>query len=222
MSQPPQAESYQIGLGQYRWRLWTASVAFAAWAGLILQFARVLARLGDPLLTLWRMLIFFTVISNLAVAIAFTLMLLGVQRMRNPRLLAGLALTMMLVGIVFELLLRGLNHHSDMLKVVNESIQHDLVPVLSVAAWIVLAEKGRMKARDPWLIALFPIGYLVYALIRGLLTDVYAYPFINPDKIGWTGVWTYVLAISAVFLLVGHGMVMLDGWLGRRTTPAAA
>jgi len=217
MSQAAQAPGYQIG--QYRWRIWSASVAVCAWAGLALQTFLVIERVGSVALAIWRLSIFFTILSNFTVAVIYTGIALGSQRLRHPLIIAGLALTMALVGAVFELMLRRILHLSGWRYVTN-ALLHDAVPILSVWAWLVLAEKGRLRYRDPWLIAIFPIVYLFYALIRGATGGFYPYPFIDPGKIGWLGVTAYVIGISTVFLLVGHGMVLLDGWLARRTAKA--
>lgn len=196
-------------------RLCAATIALCGWSGLVIQFLNGFTRSGSIELTLWRMAIFFTVIANLTTATAFTLIALGSVRLRHPRILAGLMLTMALVGLVFELLLRRLLHLSGW-RLVSTALLHDAVPLLTVAAWLMLAEKGRLSARDPWIIALFPIAYLFYVLARGAAGGLYPYPFLDVHKLGWLGILPAVLGISAAFLLVGHLIVMLDRRLGRR------
>ena len=198
-----------------KWRGWAAVIAAAGWSGLILQFALSTMRWGSVAGAVWRLSIFFTILSNLTTAVIFTLIALGSTRLRHPLVLAGLALTMALVGAVFELMLRRVVHPTGW-RLVTNALLHDAVPLLTMAAWIMLAEKGRLRRRDPWLIAIFPIIYLGYALIRGATGGFYPYPFIDPGRIGWGGVLAYVLAISVAFLLFAHGMVWLDGWLARR------
>jgi hypothetical protein len=200
---------------QPRWRLWAAAIATCGWAGLILQTWLIVERLHSLAAALWRLSIFFTILSNLAVAIVYTAIALGSRRLRHPLLIAALALIMALVGAVFELMLRKTLHLSGWRLVCN-GLLHDAVPLLAVGAWLVLAEKGHLRARDPWLIALAPILYLGYALLRGATDGFYPYPFIDPGKIGWLGVTFYVIAISAIFLMVGHLMVKLDQRLASR------
>lgn len=198
-----------------RWRVWATSIAACAWTGLALQFWLLLARMGNVAEVVWRLLLFFTILSNLTVAVAFTLIALGSLRLRHPLLIAGLALTMALVGIVFELLLRKTLHLAGWGLVAN-ALLHDAVPLLTLGAWLVLAEKGRLRARDPWIIALFPVTYLFYALIRGATEGLYPYPFLDLHKLGWQGVLPTVLGITVAFLIFGHLMVVLDRYLGRR------
>jgi hypothetical protein len=202
-------------LNERRWRWWAGSIAVAGWTGLILQTLLVFLRVHSWSMAAWRLSAFFTILSNLIVAILFTAIALGVRRLRHPQLIAGAALTMALVGAVFELMLRRDLHLSGW-RLVTNALLHDAVPLLTAGAWLALAEKGHLRARDPWLIAIFPILYLGYALLRGAFGGFYPYPFIDPTRIGWGGVTLYVIGISMVFLGVGHLMVLLDGWLARR------
>ena len=197
------------------WRLWGLAIALAAWSGLILQFVRVTLRLGSMIDAAEWLLLFFTVISNLSVALIYSAIALGLVRFRHPLLIAGLALTMLLVGAVFEIMLRP---HLDLhgIKLFNNFILHDLVPALCVIAWIRLAQKGLLRWRDPWIIAIFPITYLLYALVRGAIGGVYPYPFLDPVRIGWAAVLGAVGGISIAFLVIGHAMIALDHFLGRR------
>ena len=212
--------SVATGASERRWRLLAGLIALCAWAGLGAELILSFAHVHSLTLALWRLALFFTILSNLLVAIVFTGIALGSMRLRHPLLLGGLAMTMALVGSVFELMLRRLlDPHG--WRAFSTGLLHDAVPLLTAAAWFFLAEKGRLRARDPWLIALFPIAYLGYALIRGALGGTYPYPFINPDKIGWTGVAAYVVGLSAAFLIFAHLLVKLDGWLARRNGSGA-
>ena len=199
-----------------RWRGWAAAIAAAGWSGLILQVILSTFYWGSWEAAVWRLSIFFTILSNLTTAIVFTLIAFGSTKLRHPRLMAGLALTMALVGAVFELMLRRIVHPTGW-RLVTNALLHDAVPLLTMAAWFLLAEKGQLRARDPWLIAIFPIVYLGYALLRGATGGFYPYPFIDPGRVGWLGVTGYVLAISAAFLTFAYLMVLLDGYLSRRS-----
>lgn len=198
------------------WRYFAMAIAACGWLGLVLQVVLAALRAHSLGAAIWRLSIFFTILSNLITAVVFTGIAMGSLRLRHPLLLAGLAMTMALVGAVFELMLRRIVHPTGWLLVTN-ALLHDAMPLLTCGAWFFLAEKGRLRARDPWLIAIFPILYLGYALARGATGGFYPYPFLDPGKIGWAGVAGYVVAISAAFLLFGHVMVVLDRRLARRT-----
>ena len=49
-----------------------ALIALTAWVGLAVQFAAVLGRTASPAAALWVMLAYFTVTTNLLIAVLFT------------------------------------------------------------------------------------------------------------------------------------------------------
>ena len=88
-------------------RVAAALIALVCWAGIALQFSATYANQHDVLLTLWVLGRFFTIITNLAVGIAMTRIGLGGRV--SPFVLGGLTLAILLVGIVYLTLLRGLH-----------------------------------------------------------------------------------------------------------------
>ncbi len=189
-------------------RLAAALIALVAWVGLGVQFRASLAMTGgDPVDTAWVMLRYFTVITNLAVAITMSLVALG--RRISPAMLGGVTLAIMLVGVVYVTLLRGLLELSGGAKLAD-SLMHYATPALVPLWWLMFAPKGKLAWRDPAIWSLFPLVYFPYALARGAYEGVYAYPFINVAKLGWTQV-----GINAVVIAGGFLVVALDGLLGR-------
>lgn len=66
-----------------------------------------------------------------------------------------------------------------------------------------------------------PVCWLVYALIRGALVqdrfgnDSYAYPFMNVQEHGHTGVLLNSALVAILFLALAFSALALDRWLGR-------
>ena len=87
-------------------RLAAALVAAICWAGLAVQFSATFANQHDVGATLWILLRFFTVLTNLLVAVGMTAVALG--RRLPPFALGGLTIAILLVGAVYMTLLRGL------------------------------------------------------------------------------------------------------------------
>jgi uncharacterized membrane protein len=191
-----------------------AIVALIAWAGLLIQTAVTYSMTGSWWSTLAALLWYFTVLANLLVAIVFSGVALDVPKFRSASLMAGTTLAMMLVGVVYRLLLQNLFELTPWGKVAD-TLQHAVTPVLTVAYWFVIAKKGRLRWRDPLLWAVFPLAYLVYALLRGAVTHRYPYPFINCNVLTAGQVVTNVIAISACFLVCGYLFVWLDRMAGR-------
>ena len=201
-----------------RSRLAAALVAVAAWTGVAVQFRATLGQGYDVAHTLWILVRFFTILTNLALAVVMTAQAFG--RRQSPVLLAGVAMAMVLVGVVYTTLLRGLLDLSGG-ALLADTLLHKVTPVIAALWWLLFAPKGRLGWRAPLLWALYPLIYFAYALARGAAEGVYAYPFIDVAKLGWPPVLTSAVVIAACFLLAGCGMVILDRKLATRESPSS-
>ncbi|MBA4755086.1 MAG: hypothetical protein EPO45_05840 [Sphingobium sp.] len=193
-------------------RMAAAIVALVALAGLVVQFAATLDQTGSVAGTLWTLLRYFTVLTNLLVALAFGWVAIGGRP--HPRRLAGVMLAILLVGIVYGLLLRGLLTLSGG-ALLADTLLHKVTPVLVPLWWIAFAVRGQLRWRDPWGWALFPALYLPYALLRGMAEGRYAYPFIDVAKIGIGTVLVNAVLIAMGFVAAGHALVWIDRRMAR-------
>ena len=191
-----------------------AIIAVTATAGVVIQFFATSAAKGGAGPALFDMSRYFTIWTNVAVAVIYAGLALGVERLSSPRLIGGVTLSIMLVGVVFFFMLRHLLHLSGNALIANQ-LMHYVTPVLAPLHWLVWAPKGRLSGVDPLLWSLFPFAYLPYALARGLLGDKYAYPFIDPTKHGWSAVVVSVVVISTGFMIVGWLLVRIDRAMAR-------
>ena len=188
-------------------RIAAAIVALVAWTGLGVQFAATYAGSGSVAETLWIVLRYFTVITNLAVALLLTAVAIGLRV--GPHLLTGVTLAILLVGVVYGLLLRGLVELSGG-ALLADALLHKVVPVLTPLFWLVFAPKGHVRSRDPLLWALYPLGYFGYALVRGQVEGRYAYPFIDVAALGRPATLLNALLIALGFLAAGYAILWLD------------
>ena len=193
-------------------RISAALVALAAWAGLAIQFNATFSSTASVTDTLWILLRYFTVLTNLVVALTFTALALG--RRISPFWLGGVTLAIVLVGIVYMLLLRGLLELSGG-ALLADTILHKVVPVLVPLYWLAFAPKGRLNWRDPLLWMLYPLAYFAYAMVRGMSEGRYAYHFIDVGTHGLSPVVLNAAAIAACFVVAGLALVALDSLLGR-------
>ena len=191
-----------------------AFIALVAWIGLAVQFRATLASGYSAAETAWILVRFFTVLTNLAVAVTMTLLALG--KRLSPGWLGGVTLAILLVGVVYMTLLRGLLDLSGG-ALLADTLLHKVTPLLVPAWWLLFAAKGRLQWRDPALWALFPLAYFPYALVRGAVEGKYAYPFIDVAALGWPAVALNAALIAAGFLVAGLALVALDRALARRT-----
>ena len=194
-------------------RLAATAIALAAIAGIAIHVEAQLRLSGSIATTAWVLLGYFTILTNLLVAVVFGALALGVKV--SPRLEGGTALSIGLVGVVYGLLLHGLVELTAGAAVANVLL-HQVTPAAGVVYWFALTPKGHLRRRDPLLWAIFPIVYLIYALARGLAEGKYAYPFIDLAALGATQVAINVVVIGAGFLVAGWLLVAIDGLLARR------
>ena len=182
-------------------------IALTAWAGLIVQFNATYANTQSLGETLWILSRFFTVLTNLLVAVTFTMLAIG--RTLSPSWLGGVTLAIALVGMVYMTLLRGLLELSGG-ALLADTLLHKVVPVLVPLWWLVWAPKGGLQRRDPWLWALYPLDYFAYAIARGLSGDKYPYPFMDVPAIGWPQTLVNSAAIALSFVAAGYALLWID------------
>jgi hypothetical protein len=186
-----------------------ALIALVCWGGIALQFWASYGHSHDAILTLWTLARFFTIISNLALALAMTSVALG-HRV-SPFVLVGLTLAILLVGIVYRTLLVGLHSLSGPALIANYLL-HDASPLAMTAYWLLFVPRGSLKWNAPWQWSLFPVVYFLYVLGRGQIDHRYPYPFIDVGKLGWLQVAMNAAGIALAFILAGFLLVWIDSW----------
>ncbi len=197
-------------------RLAAGLVALIAFIGLALQLAASLGEAHGALgAALWAMFRFFTIIGNLLTMLVFAGFALGARAV-TPRVVGGITLMMMLVGIVYVTMLRGTLVLSGA-AYVADIVMHYVSPLLVVLFWLILAPKGGLSSGDPLRWSLLPLAYLPYALARGVDDGKYPYPFIDVGKIGLQQALINAAVIALGFLIAGYALVWLDRRMSTRT-----
>ena len=190
-------------------RIAAALIALVCWTGIAINLWNSYSHSHDLLVTLWNVARFFTIIGNLALAVAMTGIALG--RRVSPLILGGLTLAILLVGIVYATLLKGLHPLSGP-ALIADRLLHDASPILMAIYWLLFVPRGRLRWNAPWWWVTFPLLYFIYALARGQLDHRYPYPFIDVAKLGWPQVLLNSAGIAFAFIVTGFLLVWLDGW----------
>lgn len=165
---------------------------------------------------LWNFFSYFTNLSNIFAALVLLVSGYRVLIRKRPSeiddVTRGTAtIAMAVVGLVFGALLAGEDLGS-LLPWVN-FVVHYLIPVVMVADWLFQPPRATLRPKHIWYWLLYPIGYLVYSLMRGSFVNWYPYWFIDPARAGgWGGVVVFAVAISVGFLVVSLAML----WLGNK------
>lgn len=179
---------------------------------------------------------FFTVLSNILAAIvllvgAFWLLVRGARRETEPAWLTTAFISvgtyMVVTGIVFNVLLRGIPLPEDVTVWWSSEIMHVLGPIVLLVDLILRVARRTTPWRTVGIATVIPIVWVIYTLARGehITSPVtgqpwwYPYPFLNPYLVvnGYLGVGAYVLGIAAAIVLIASAAV----WWTRRHTPRA-
>ncbi|BCL16589.1 Pr6Pr family membrane protein [Micromonospora sagamiensis] len=187
----------------------------------------VLTAVGPATVT--GLLPYFTIQSNLAVGL-----LAGYTATRAwrglpdpPSALRGaVTLYITITGVVYHLVLANPaspfampQPDRTLADAAGNQFLHTVVPLLAVADWAFFDRRGRLRPRyAAWWLA-FPLAYLGFALVRGVLVDSYPYPFVDAGQLGYAGVTVSALGFAVVFWLLGLVFVGVDRVLARRARP---
>ena len=208
----------------WRYPRLTLLVAAVAWFGLglqlLLSLRLVVEQGGTPLGGLVVYLGYFTVLTNLLVAVSLSWPLLHPHSapglwFQQPGVATAVAVNIALVGLTYHLLLRNVWDPQGLQKVADLTL-HYAVPLLGVVHWCFAVPPARMAWHAPLVWAAWPLVYLAYALLRGVWLQTYPYPFIDVLQLGYARTLLNSLGLLVVFLLVGIAFVAVARWRVRQ------
>ncbi len=188
-------------------RLAATVIALAALAALATQVVVSYRMTGGALATLWVILGYFTVLTNLLVFASFAVMAVT-GRMLSASWLAGLTLWIAIVGVVYHTLLADIWEPQGLALWADQGL-HTATPVLTALFWLAFAPKGGLGVMDAVRWLGWPLIYVIYALIRGIFTERFPYPFIDLTVLTPGQVALNSLGLTFAFFLGGLLMVIL-------------
>ena len=208
-------------------RIFAALLAAITWFALLLQFYLSLRtsiqRGGDVLFGVSMYFAFFTVLTNLIVAIVLTFVAIASPSRfgrfcTSVETIAGVAVNITLVGLTYNLLLRNVWNPQGW-QLAADILLHQIVPIVFVVfAWSYA--RGRSPSflsRIRW--AIWPIVYFVYAMVRGAITNFYPYPFIDVTAIGYARVIENSIGIVVAYVAIAAVLFGFDKIPARYRTP---
>lgn len=194
------------------------ATALAAVAGVVLTAA------GPATVT--GLLPYFTIQSNMAYAIFAVVA--AVQGFRgdpatSAAVKGAVTLYITITGLVYHLVLTNPASgfsvgpiERAVPEAIGNQLLHTVVPLLAVLDWLLFDALGRYRWRYALYWLAFPLGYLGFALVRGLIVEKYPYPFIDVSDLGYDGVGVSTVVFAVAFWILGLLFVLLDRTLGRR------
>lgn len=190
-----------------RTRLLDGVVALSAAAGAGLEMILSLAPPNPDGLagTLVEYFSYFTLDTNVLVALAMGWSALAPESgpgkfFSKPGVRTAITLYILLVALVYHFMLRDIWTPYGWAKVSN-FILHYVTPVLMLCNWLLISRKDglRLLQIPGWMT--FPAVYAALVLLRGQLTGIYPYGFLNVAEIGWGA-----SLMNAAGMILGMGL----------------
>jgi hypothetical protein len=213
-------------------RAWFTWLRFNLFARLLLGCTALIAiatQLAIQVRSGFSILNFFSYFTNLSNAFAAIVLLLGASRVffaggrfrLDDQLRYVSVVNMAVVGVVFTMLLRGVDLGA-LLPWVN-IVLHYVMPCAVVLDWLLQPPRVKLGLQQLAFCLIFPALYLVYVLYRGHLTGWYPYPFLNPVNVGgYAGVGAYAAGIGIAFFFASGLLLLAGNHLAKRASIDAA
>lgn len=191
--------------------------AFAMLASVIWQISsRVINNVFRP----WEYFSYFTIQTSLLAIV--TLSVAGwyawtgrtETRVMNIVRLSTVTFTIV-VTLVYNMLLRGLPDAAAdgdyVWPILPNEILHVWAAIFMLTDWILSSRRINLRIRTIFWVLVFPLAWLVYSIIRGLIVDWWPYWFINPNEpAGVTGMLTYIVGIMLFLLTIAVALLGLQ------------
>lgn len=175
------------------------------WFAIIGQFILMIqSRQVDIIEAIIRFFSYFTILTNLLVVLYFTSRISMFQKsfiknFSNNGTITALTSFILIVGLVYQIILRSTWHPTGLQKIVDELL-HSIIPLFTLIYWAYFANSKDFKIKNIKIWFWYPIGYFLYIIIRGYFSNFYPYPFINVTEIGYLEVIINSLIITVIFM----------------------
>jgi len=195
-------------------RILSLLFAIIGWFSVITQYYLMVknSQISFPETTV-RFFSYFTILTNLIVAIYFTLQTFnGLPKTKKPGTLTAITIYILIVGLVYQIILRSTWNPTGLQRLIDELL-HTIIPALVLIYWCLYENKNHLTYRQIPSWAIYPLLYLFCILIRGYFSDFYPYPFVNVVDLGYLKVliscfWILVLfvVLSMLFIRIGKSL----------------
>jgi hypothetical protein len=208
--------------------LMAVSVVAAIVGQLMLSVSVVEGSDRSVALLFWNFFSFFTIDSNTLTVVVLLMGAWFLFTRTGPDARWFTVLRLVLVtymtttGVVYNLLLRGIELPQASTLPWSNEVLHVIAPIFVLLDWILAPGRTPLPYwRSIRVVVIFPIVWVAYTLVRGPFTpneltgatSWYPYPFLNPNQSanGYLSVAFYVVLIAAIIGLIAAGAI----WVSR-------
>ena len=196
---------YRYGLGLFRLAIGVFLLGSVAW--------QIINRIVADRFRPTEYFVFFSIDSSIfagAVGLVGAWVLLSgkkeTERLQTIRLVA--TVSMIIVGVVYHALLGdSAVDPADIgyeWPVIPNLVIHTWAPIAVAIDYLISVRGSVPKWRKALWVVVYPLVWLTFSVVRGLLDNWWPYWFINPNsEIGVSGMVTYILIIASAFIILG-------------------
>jgi hypothetical protein len=210
---------------QQAYRMLAAAIG---WFALLLQYYLIVRYKtdGDLATAAIRFLSYFTILSNILVALAMTLPWAAPDTragrfFQEPSVRTAILVYIIIVAVIYHYLLAPLWNPQGS-QLVADTIEHVVVPALYIVDWVLFVPKGTLQFKSAFAWLGFPFAYAGYSLAHGAATGFYPYPFLDVATLKLERVLVNMGVLVAVFAGLGLLLIALDRGLARFKHKGAA
>jgi hypothetical protein len=159
-------------------------------------------------------LCFYTVQTNLMVLLWSTVALFFTNTEEKPLFMrplvrGGITVYITITFLVFITLLQPFYIPTEPLPIFTNILAHYIVPILFIIDWMLTETKNEYETRYAFYWLSYPLVYLAYSLIQGLITDFYPYYFIDLSIFGPL-VFLFAAVLALIFYSVGRLYIYIN------------
>jgi len=186
-----------------------------SWFAIIVQLILILQnRQADIFETLIRFFSFFTILTNILVALYFTTEVFRLSKVPfntfgKSGTLTAITTFIFIVGLVYQVVLRNIWTPTGLQFIIDELL-HTVIPLFVLIYWSFNIKHDDLTIKSLAIWLLYPVIFLLFVLTRGYFSEFYPYPFLNVTKIGYQqtllnvgAIFIVTLAVMCVLLLIG-------------------
>jgi len=212
------------------YRSFAAAAALLGWLAIVLQLLlsiQLTVANGQGMwVGVWTYLGYFTITTNVLVALALTAASSGprgtISRFfGRPDVHTAIAMSIVIVSAIYNLLLRQLWHPQGWQLAADVTL-HDVMPVLFLLYWWLAVPKTTLRWQQVVYWQIYPAAYFAYVLVRGAVNGWYPYPFLDVSTLGYLRVLIDACAVLLVFVAVALLLIALARWQVRHSTRGSA
>lgn len=190
----------------YKKNIFFLILSVICWMTLVLQLVLIIEnRVVSMLETLVRFFSFFTILTNILVAIVFTYQWIEPKNKFKFFLVestkTAVGVYIFVVGFVYNTILRFIWQPKGLQMIVDEML-HAVIPIIYIIFWYVNRKPNELNYKLIFKWLAYPIVYLIMILILGSFSNYYPYPFVDVFQFGYAHVFRNIFYLTLFFGVV--------------------